>query len=439
MALKENVDRWKKKLKLDSHHTMERFGIATAVFAVTALLIGGGTVTTAVANNAEQVAQTALYTPSFTTSRTELSGQIDAIYVSEDRTRALVLMNFGPSAAASISADADNYQAFITGSDQSLGQHALKTNIEGEIVVFGTTGYIGVVIDSEEPFPMQILSLTIRANSELVYKNSDSRSSVRKDLQDDASFVEYDQWRIYFNPGAGEAVETASLSGSSERFDPAEVFYDLIIKPQEQELRTQLDSALAKMQVDLAKIDEYTAQLATTEVGGVTLVAPEVPAQIAGDVVTGIEMVDGVESEDPLMLHTEWVSPRGYDFDWRSGSVQTGYLDELVPEGTTYAKWLSEKTGAQNSDGTSALNVSGLVWKLSDGTDLVQDYRSTNTAMKPLFDVMNNLTQAYQSYFTDKVAYQTTGLEGLIDLELKLMSVENTSTVNDGENAVITY
>src|SRR6218665_4065660 len=108
MSLEQNTERWKKKLKLDAHYTMERFGIATAAFALTLTLIGGGTVATAITNNIEQTAQTALYTPRFSTSKTDLSGQVDGVYVSQDRPRWLVLMNFAPNISHSLSPHSRN-------------------------------------------------------------------------------------------------------------------------------------------------------------------------------------------------------------------------------------------------------------------------------------------------------------------------------------------
>jgi len=444
MSLKQNTERWKKKLKLDAHYTMERFGIATAAFALTLTLIGGGTVATAITNNIEQTAQTALYTPRFSTSKTDLSGQVDGVYLSQDRTRSLVLMNFGANAAQSISAEASNYQAYLTGSDTSLRQRPLASDISGEIVVFGTSGYIGVVLDSDQPFEQQILNLTLRANSELVYREGDS-SSLRSDLRDDTSFQEHDQWRVFVNPGAGKATKTTAFAGADKDFLSADAYYELVVKPQEEVARKRLDEALARMQVDLAKIDEYTAQMATTEVGGVKLVPPTVPKQIAGDKVTGTKGINGPAGKDdtgsknPLTLYSDWTLARGYDFDWRNGSIHDGYLDALVPEGKTYVTFLAEKAAVAQKESSSAFNTSGLQWKLTDGSDLMKDYRNVDKAMKPLLEIMNNLMQAYQTYYRDKLTYQTSLLESLINLEISLKNVDSSSTVNSGGNALLTY
>lgn len=434
MSLKENVESWKKRLKLDGHHTMERFGIAAGAFVTTLAVIVGGTTITAMGNNAEKTAQTALYTPAFTTSKTNLSGKVEGVFVSEDRTRSFVLMSFDSSASAAISADASNYQAYLTAADTNLRQQVLAGDAAGSIVVFGTSGYMGVVLDGEAPFEQQILNLTLRANSELVYQKGDS-GELRADLKNDASFQQYDQWRIYFNPGAGDAIEAVSLGGADESFSALDVYYELVVNPQEAEARDALEEDLAQLQVDLAKIAEYTAQMAVTEVGGVKIVPPDVPEQIDGDEVTGTKGAG--DAAEQLMLHTDWVSERGYDFDWRAGSVRDGYLEALVPEGQTYVSFLAEKAQAQESSG--AFSGTNLQWLLTDGSDLVADYRSSNVAMKPLLEVMNNLTQAYSTYYSDKVKYQTSSLEALIALEVSLTNVGSSSTTNNGDSALLTY
>ena len=53
--------------------------------------------------------------------------------------------------------------------------------------MFGSTGYMGVVLDSDVPFEQQILNLTLRAKSELVY--NEGTGKLRKDLEGVDSFI----------------------------------------------------------------------------------------------------------------------------------------------------------------------------------------------------------------------------------------------------------
>ncbi|MDP9903206.1 hypothetical protein [Arthrobacter bambusae] len=444
MLMNERIQSLRALLRLDAHHATERFGIVVSAFAVTLAMLVTGGVASAISNNAAKTSETALYNTTFKTSQTNISGKVAGVYVSPDRTRSLVLMQVGESDASKMSADAKNYQSFITGSDSSLGQQTLDSSMSGEVVVFGTTGYMGVVVTSDRPFSKQILALTMRANSKLVY-NDDAPAQIqssRPDLKNDASFVKFDQWRVFFNPGASGAVTSGSLSNASAPFSASDVYYDLVVKSQEQEARKKMDADLAKMQVDLAQINEYTAQMATTQVGGVRIVAPKVPAQIAGDDITG----KSDNASDPLVLHSAWTSPAGYNFDWRAGSIKTGYLNQLVPKGESYVKYLADHTaqaGTQNagesSRGPKSFNVNDLVWKLSDGSDLATDYTGSSNAMKPLSDVMTNLVQAYQTYYNDKVAYQTQDFNQLIALEVSLKNVDGGASINDTKSAVQSY
>lgn len=431
--MKETAKTYAAKLKLGPHHAIERFGVITGVFTAAFAMLLVGTIASATANNRARLDETALYTTSFTTSRTGLPGSVDGVYTNEERTRALVLMRFGSSAAGSFSTDASNYQAFLTGSNEQLDTQALATTITGSIIVFGSTGYLGVVLDSDRPFEQQITSLTLRANSELVYKE-DSGRKLREDLQDDGSFTEFDQWRLFLNPGASGTEEAASLNG--ERIDPAALYYELVIAEQEQEIRDRMDERLMEMRAVLNRIDEYNGEMNRVNVDGVFIEPPEVPVQVAGDAVTG-EPADG-ETESTLALEADWVDPRGYDFDWRSGSVEEGYLDAIMPAGeTSYVTFLGDKARAEDEE-TPGFSANDMEWLLTDGNDL-KEYRHTSQAMEPLTNIMNNTTQAYQDYYRLKTEYQVDLYSELLDLEVMLRGVDSSGSVNAGEETLLTY
>ncbi len=455
MGFKDKAQNFASKMKLDSHHAIERFGIMFAAVAVSGALLLGGATTSALQNNAATLDATVLYTPSFTTSKTQLQGSVPGVYTSTDGKRAVVLMQFKDS--SSISANASNYQSFLTGTTRDLGQESPKTEVSGEIVVFGNTGYMAVVLDSDRPFEQQLLNLVIRSNSELAYKPGDQRE-IREDLKSDASFTKNDQWQVVFNPGASAVVDASSLD--AEVFDPGAFFADVVIAPEEQVVRARMDGELGQMQVDLARIAEATEQAASAQSSdGVRLVLPDVPEQIAGDEVTGEEGqapadTNGLTDEEilaatvdtsTLALKTDWVNPKGFDFDWRSGSVAEGYLDSIVPDDMTYSAYLASKTGeGQDEDARSSLRISDLLWELTDGTILAgpggaSDYRSNDTTVKPLNDARNSLAQAYQDYYTHKSDYQIKSFSELIELELELRNVRTGSSVNDSPEALLVY
>lgn len=429
--MKDTAKGLSKKLKLDSHHAIERFGVTMGVMTALFALLFVSTLGSSVLNNHTKLDSTALYTSSFTTSKSQLTGSVPGVYISPDHQRAMVMMKFEDSSSGSFSANAENYQGFLTGSDAKLNTESLDSDIKGSIMMFGSTGYMGVVLDSDQPFAQQILNLTLRANSELVYQ--DEPGKLRKDLKDDNSFAAHDQWRLFVNPGASGAKETEALAGN--KVDAGAIYADLVINPQEEKVRTDMDQQLAQMQVDQKRIAEFEDTMATAKtVDGVKIVPPKVPKQIRGDEITGEPAT--AEGLSTLDMKTDWVSPRGYGFDWRSGSVAEGYLEDLVPKDSSYSKFLSKKA---DIDTDESFQVNDLVWKLSDGSNLKEDYDSSDSAVRPLTEVMNNLSQAYQDYYKHKVKYQEDSYSDLLELEVSLRNVESGYSLNDADETMLRY
>lgn len=431
MGMKDRAKGIATALRLDSHHAIERFGVMFAALVATFALVFTTASASSISNQAESLDSTTLYTPSFTTSRTQLSGDVTGVYVNSDRTRAMLMMYFKDT--GSVSTNAEKYQAFLTGSTRELASQALKTDITGQVVVFGSTGYMAMVLESDQPFEQQILNLTLRSNSELVYTPEQARK-VREDLAGQQSFAEFDQWRMYFNPGASGATVTKSLD--TQEFDAGAVYAELIIQPKEQEARAALDEQLAQMQVDLARISEYESEARRINVDSVSLELPDTQEQIDGDVIEGRPAIG--EKASTLELKTDWVSPRGFDFDWRAGSVEQGYLDEVVPAGQSYVSWLAEKAALSKGGDASSFNPNAIEWTLSNGL-LLKDYSQSDTAMKPLFDIRNELSQAYQDYYEHKVKYQVEAHSALVELEINLRNVREGSSSNTSEDVLFTY
>lgn len=431
MSIKDKTKGLATALRLDSHHAIERFGVIFAVIIVSFGLLLGGATTSSLANQQADLDTTTLYTKAFTTSKTQLGGDVTGIFVSPDKTRAMVLMHF--KSTSLMSSNAEKYRAFLTGSNKELTPEPLKGDVSAQIVVFGSTGYMATVLESPSPFPQQILNLTMRANSELVYQPSEKRK-VREDLAGQASFTEFDQWRLYFNPGASGATVTESLAG--ETLDAWAVYSELVVKPEEDALRVTLDNQLAEMQTDQARIVEYQSDARRVNVDGVTLELPETPAQIAGDVVDGSPAIGDTAST--LELKPVWVSPRGWNFSWRDGRASSGYLDEIIGDGQSYVTYLADKQSQAKGDESGSLRTATLDWTLSNGR-LLKDFTSADKAMQPLMEIRNDLSQAWEDYYTHKVEYQTKTLAQLIDLEVELRTVRTSTSINTADDVLFTY
>lgn len=454
MSLKDTAKGLGAKLKLDSHHAIERFGILfTAITATFALLLVG-TVASAWQNGRASLDTRSIYTPSFTTSQTGLAGDLENVYISEDHTRAMVLMKFS-DIAGQLSTDATTYEAYLTGSNDKLDTLALKNGYTGQIAVFGSTGYMAVILDSDTPIEQQILSLTMRSNSDLVY-NAEDKRELREDLADDGSFNKFDQWRLFINPGASNAVESEALGSATDKIDMRAIYNEVVTEDEENSIREEMNSQLAEMRTQLNKISEFENEIGRTNVDGMSIVPPEVPEQIAGDRITG-EDATSENSTSTLALETNWVAPAGFDFDWRSGNVFDGYLDNLVPEGKSKGTFLSEKsragldaTATGGTDAIDGFSANDVDWTLVDSngneTDLKMDYDDTDNSIKPLRDLMNNTTQAWSDYYRMKTSYQVDSYTELLELEMDLDNVSNTGSSysvqgegDDEKQALTTY
>lgn len=431
MGIKDSVKGIASTLKLDRHHGIERFGVMFAAIAAAFVLIFTSASVSSFGNQRHDLDSTVLYTPTFTSSKTQVEGEVPGVYVNRDRTRAMVLMQFKDG--GQMSANAAKYQGFLTGATPKLSDEQLKSEMTGKIVTFGSTGYLAMVIDSDRPFAQQILNLTMRANAELVYRPDESRQ-VRADLAGQKTFTEFDQWRLYFNPGATGTKTSSALDGRD--FDPSAVYAQLVGDAEEKAARKKLDGDLAQMQVDQARISEYTTEARRQSVDGMRLVVPDAPSQISGDVVTGKPASDGRAST--LVLKPKWISPAGYDFDWRAGNVERGYLEDLTPDGTSYATFLNDKAREDKDGPDGAIQPDKTPWKLSNGA-LLTDYSSNDSTMKPLNEIHNELAQAWTDYYQHKVAYQVDDLQALLDLEVDLKNVQASSSSNATEKALFTY
>ncbi|UJW28870.1 hypothetical protein L3Q67_26910 [Saccharothrix sp. AJ9571] len=422
-----------RRFKLDSHHAIERFGVFVSIFAVAGVIVIGSAGASAFQVSSDSLSYTALYTQEFTTSKTGLEGDVDGIYSNEQGDKALVMMHF--PAAASISYKAADYRAFLLGSDQNLNSEAVSTSgIKGSFHVFGSTGYVGVLLDAEEPFEQQVLNLTVRANAELAHDERQQNQGKADEVADDASFRRYDQWRIFVNPGASETTTIPALN--TTRFDPAQAYYDVVLKAAEKETRAKLDQKLIGMRANLAQIQAYTSDLETTKVAGLSLRPPPVPVMLTGDRITGASAAEAKDGVPTLALETDHVVPGGFGLNWRAGNVYDGYLGVLVPSGQSYVEFLSAKR-SEDSDSTSQ-QISDLPWILSDGSDLKRDYQSSDVTMRPLTTVMNNLSQAYQDYAKGKSEYQSDLMLDLLRLDVELRDVQSNGSLRDDADFLAT-
>lgn len=455
---------WSNRFKLDSHHTIERFGVISAIFVLIGVMVLGCGAYGAWEASKGKLGATALYTKEFTTSRTGVKGVVDGVWRSENGKRAMVMMHF--SDPAQMSSDPNDYYVYGVGVDGGPGGGPTKVDraMAGSLYSFGQTGYLAVVLDAPDGFPQQIVNLTIRAKKELVTPlNDPAKAKGAGDM--DRSFLENDQWRVMVNPGA-KGIRTLAALDSQKAPQARALFADAVIFSQEQQLRVKLDGQMAKMKTYLDRIGNYVDAMATTPVrmgkdGDVRLLPPSVPEEINGDSIDGLDAValrkklatvpadqiPGIAEKTPrarlldtfsdgymvntFVLHQSKTMPAGVDFDWRSRSVSEGYLEHLTKPGQTPEEFMSE-LAAQPA---SALSTKDLRWPLSNGKT-INDVEATDFSTKPLIDLRNKAMESYKAYYEAKRTYQTSMLIDLLRLEQTLDSIGEGSGSHSGPGAV---
>lgn len=406
------------KLKLDKHHRIERFGVMLLTLSILMSGLLASIVVKKTKDDALALSVRAMYTTHFTTSVTGISGDVVDVYRSDDGTRIFVLLKF--SDAAKISTDADTYQLFLTGSTINMKQQSLANNPSGSIYSFGSTGYVGLYLTDDSGFPKQIYDLVVRCNRQIT-QNEYSTTSAKPD--EDESFLKYDQFRIYFNPGGDKASQVDCLNGSVLK--ASDVYNELIIGPKEKDVRDTLAKNLKTMQTDLTAIKEYTERLNRE---GVTPVAA--PELVSGDSVISVK-------DDILHLKTDHVIATGYDFEWRNKHINTGgYIDQLMEDGEDYNAFFTRKNAEVNA---ISFSTSAVEWERTDGTT----YDSTGSSDADTNAAINNdislLTTAWQTYYNDKSTYQCKSLKALLLLDVESKDAATNYTVRSEDGTLTKY
>ena len=401
------------KLKLGPHYRMERFSLLFCVMVVGILVTTVSCFVAHVQTQNTTLGEQAIYSTEFETSKTGVSGKVIDVYSSEDKAKTLLLLKFDDTKV--VSTNADNYQMFLTGASVEQNKQTLDGIPSGSIYMFGNTGYMGVYLVNKDGFGPQILDLVVRCNSEL---QTNASEDVDEEVED-KSFVDYDQFRVYFNPGASKA--------SIKDF-----YNEAVITPQEDEIHAQLETQVNNMRVSLNQIHEYEERLETE---GITV--PAEPSVIAGDKV--ITNDDGLYTYKPAT-----VLPGGYDLDWQHKSVTDGFIKGLIEKtdspNMTVDQYFAMMTREANADASgNQLDTNDIEWQLNDGTLISSLSGGKSSRYTKYMEMCNDLTNAWRTYYNQKVDYQREMLGSLLDLEVSKDSILTSSSVNTSENVLQCY
>lgn len=443
---------------MGKHRAIERFAATFLILSVLMAGLMGTIVFRKAAADSKMLASQSMYTKSVSMSRSHVKGTVESVMVSEDRTKAFLLLKM--ESMNQLSASADDYMVFLTGSNEHQGYTDLKCQPSGGVYVFGTSGYMAVYLVNNEPFENQILNLVVRGIRDYSTELSeDGEVNVAEvPSSGDASFENFDQMQIYFNPGATDVRHAAFLD--SEGIDVEAMYKEAVAEPLEEEYRQVLHQDLQEMFEYQYRMTEFERRL-TEGVNNITLSEPDVPDSIATDVIraytyegnqelewsessNGWVDADGVKYDSDsyyLDLDTDYDFPGGFNFDWQTTTLDDGWLDDLS-EGTTIRDYLDDQQTAYQQateDGELELNLDEVKWYQTDGDEFVVNAKSDQADVKNVSADIQSLTGLWESYFNTKLKYETEDLKNLLYLERDARMISDTYSENIAEGVIVNY
>ena len=412
------MEKIKQKLKLDRHHLMERFGVLMLVIMAMLVSSIGLTFAKYRKDNSETLTSQAVYTSAFTTSKTDLTGSVVDVFSNKNHTKAFVLLKFDSTESMSI--DAKNYEIYLTGSNMSTSKTKLKSKPTGCIYVFGHTGYMGVYLVDNRSFTSQIIKMTVRNYSELQEAESDKQV-----VYDDESYNKYDQFDVYFNPGASGTTNVDCLN--TKTVTPSAIYSDIVAAPMETEYKAALNDDLKNMKLQINKILDYRTSRFVND--GIAI--PDMPKELKGD------SVSDPDENGYYHLTTKTVVPGGYDVEWQTGSVKEGYLDKMC-NGMSYSEFFASKEKEQSESEDDTASWTSTEWYRTDGSRIVMGETRLDAETAIQNDI-EGYKQALNDYYSLKKKYMTTDMYNLLLLEANTKSVDTYYTVNDSDSSIFIY
>lgn len=409
------------------------FGIFATMLAITFVAMSAFTVK----KDIESRKTKSLYTSNFTTSRTQNKGKVDGVYKSKDGKRLFLLWKF--DSIQDMPQTANDYKMFLTKSDPYGNLSYLNNKPTGGIYVFGNTGYMGAMLINSAGFEDSVHSLVTRASTELVASKKEDNSTQDKSFMADESFRKYDQFQIFFNPGVN-TIEKLDILSEAKLPEPNMIFETLVTRKEEEKSKTKLDKTLDEMRITLNNVEEAKKRV---DLAGMQI--PEDPAILKGDKITN---KDGKLEYLPV-----YVFMKGYNFDWRNGSIKSGYLEKVVSEELRtlnkdtdvskyglleYNKFFDLKNELSSKFKNKEVIDKNMKFYLKDGTslDTLKDGDITGT-YDDKKKVSEELVTAWVNYVNLKKRYQEKELEDILRIELTLKLLKGYITFN--EEALTVY
>lgn len=416
------------RLKKGRHFRFETFSITLGVMA------GALAVTTicGYADWQKQIEQRkdwqTVYTSQFVFSQTGVTGAINNVYISEDKTKAVVLMQI--SDPSQLSTDANDYSVLVLGADGNpryLRKEVKGTDVSAALYSFGDTGYFALYLVNPDGFTNQLIRVVIQNLKPL----ADNGYFVMYKNGNDKTFEKYDMCDIYINPGAESAVVIDALNTDGAP-DPKELYQQTLAAGQETQIRRVLNQDIEAMEQTYNHIAEYAGRLKRDN-----LVIPDIPEIVAGDTFKIIRDENGKELYTSYTTETDF--DNGVNFDWQDTSMESGYINKIISPDENAALWIMNK-GSQKD--THDISTSNYVWKFEDGTyleDLKNGANGLNEYDRISANIQNYIS-ALNQYIALKQTYETDHLMQMLVLEESLSNADKALSINsDPEKMIVKY
>lgn len=388
------------KYKLGNHHKIERFGMTVVSGLVVLLLISGFSFIRSTSNKNVQLDTKAIYSQTLTYSLSENEGSVESVTRSEDGKSAYVL--FKMDDLTNVSLDASTYTVYLTGYNK-----ALQFNPAGSIFIFGSTGYMGVMLHDDGGIPNQVLDITIRANVD-IRSDATNSSTISDDV--DGSFAKYDQAQVYVNFGAKQATVNKVLNNND--IEPSDLYYELVSKSKDKELHEELNTAYDDLARLITRSTEYETRI-----------------QSAGYVVP----------DEPEWLDDDYVVPGGIDIN-KDKTLSDGYISQVLSDYSQFSEYMVNKNKENTASqiDTSATSVTELTSTTGGVLDLneISDGVSSSVDLSVKADV-ETLTSTWTSILSQKQKIQTDINKRLVLLDAEQQDQNTVFSLGDTDQLIL--
>lgn len=415
------------KFKLGPHHKMERFGVISLIFFLSFSIVLGGSFHAYREKTKTNLDGSVIYTDTFESSLTGISGKVAGVYGNKDGTKVYILLQLDD--ADDVTLNVNDYKVFISAFKDHLDKEP-----KGVFHVLGSTGYLGIELISNSGFDSQVMDVWVRIGRDI------SGSTVEEsDLHKlDKSFTDNDQIRILINPGA-KAVKYNSVF-DNDKATIADIYKALVATQQEDDIKARLQQTSNDLQVQFNTIEEYRRRLQSLHVR-----IPKLPKMISGDSFELLKNEDGSESKD-YDFKAATIYPGGMMLDWRNMSLmKDGYFKTIQPPVTDKESYYMSLTGESYDEADRAAMAeagtsqdSEWQWAYDNGAAISED--SGITRDQEALDDITAYEDAISQYMTLKQQYQRDLHWELLLLEINSDNVDLNSQVNaDNENNIVVW